>query len=246
MPVAVRGPRLSARRRNALALLSAVAVLGSCYAVIPGVRLEVDRAVAVMAGADIQEIRRYFLSFGLWSPVASAGLMVLHSVLPFLPSFPITIANGLLFGVLWGVLLTWAASMVSGAITYWITDALGRPIVERVVSGKALEAANRFLGRYGNRGVFVARLVPGLPFDVVGYAAGLAETPFWGYMLATAVGNLPGTILLAVAGANLAKGRLFLWITIGLVLGVGILGLLFRKFVGRMFSETRGKDVKSK
>ena len=40
--------------------------------------------------------------------------------------------------------------------------------------------------------VFMLRLVPIFPFDVVNYASGIARLPFKDYILATMVGVIPG------------------------------------------------------
>ena len=51
-------------------------------------------------------LRDYILSFGILAPVASCLLIVLQALAAPVPSFVITFANGLAFGLVWGWLLS--------------------------------------------------------------------------------------------------------------------------------------------
>jgi uncharacterized membrane protein YdjX (TVP38/TMEM64 family) len=80
----------------------------------------------------------------------------------------VTFTNGLLFGWVWGALLSWSSAMVGAALCFWTARALGRPMVERLVGGtRALETSDLFVARHGTRSVLIARLLPFVSFDVV-------------------------------------------------------------------------------
>ena len=53
-------------------------------------------------------------SWGNWAVVASIALMVAHSLVPFPAEF-VTFANGMLFGPVWGVVITWTGAMLGAA-----------------------------------------------------------------------------------------------------------------------------------
>jgi uncharacterized membrane protein YdjX (TVP38/TMEM64 family) len=55
---------------------------------------------------SVEGIERIAEAWGSWAPVASIGLMILHSFVPF-PAELIANANGMLFGPVWGTLVTW-------------------------------------------------------------------------------------------------------------------------------------------
>lgn len=75
-------------------------VLGLLYLFSAGFRAEANRALGILGRGDIAGLRDYIVSFGLWAPVASLLLMVLQGLAAPMPSFLITFANGLAFGVL--------------------------------------------------------------------------------------------------------------------------------------------------
>ncbi len=196
---------LKNRWRNLAILLAVAALLGLAYWLWPGLREQTRRALSTLAGGSIMELREYLRSFGIWAPIVSALVMVLQSVLFPLPAFVVTVTNGLLFGAFWGTLLSWSSAMVGAAICYGIARILGRPAVERLVSKRALAAADRFFERYGNHSVLIARLVPVISFDVVSYVAGVTSISFIGFFVATGIGQLPATIVYSVLGENLPK-----------------------------------------
>jgi uncharacterized membrane protein YdjX (TVP38/TMEM64 family) len=69
--------------------------------------------------------------------------------------------------------------------------------------------------------VFATRLLPFVSFDVISYAAGLTPLTLWRFAVATLLGILPASFVLAHFGDELATGDLH-----GAVLTVLALGLI--------------------
>ena len=59
---------------------------------------------------SIAGVAAYVRGFGLWAPAISLLLMLLQSVIAPLPGSIVAAANGVIFGVWWGTLLSWAAN----------------------------------------------------------------------------------------------------------------------------------------
>jgi len=155
---------------------------------------------------DVNLIRGYILSFGIWAPVMSFFLMVFQSVIAPLPAFLITFANAGLFGWWKGAILSWVSAMAGAALCFFIAKWYGRGPVERLTSKAGLEGVDRFFERYGNYAVFVARLLPFVSFDIVSYGAGLTSMKFWPFFLATGLGQLPATVVYSYVGGMLTEG----------------------------------------
>jgi len=181
-------------------LLAAATLFGLLYLVSAGFRSEVNQALSLLGRGDIAGLRDYILSFGLWAPVASCFLMVLQALVAPVPSFLITFANGLAFGVFWGWMLSLFGHVLAAAVCFGISRSLGRVPVEVLVGKTGLESADRWFARWGVYAVFVARLVPGVAFDVISYAAGLTRMRFKNFVLATALGIFPQTFLYSYLG----------------------------------------------
>ncbi|HEU5316501.1 MAG TPA: TVP38/TMEM64 family protein [Chloroflexota bacterium] len=163
--------------------------------------------------------------------------MVLQSVAAPLPAFVITIVNGLLFGALWGGLLSWSSAMVGAALCYAIARALGRPVVERLVGARPLAKSDAIFERYGTHAVLIARLIPLISFDVVSYAAGLTSIGFLPFLVATGIGQLPATVVYSLLGQNIGAGpRVALW-TVSALASLVVLGLALRGRVERRLAQ---------
>ena len=201
-PVArsVRPDTRSVRWVRFLLLVAAAAVFGLLYLLSEGFRSETNRALGMLGRGDIAGIKGYILSFGVWAPVASCFLMVLQALVAPVPSFLITFANGLAFGVFWGWMLSLFGHVLAAAVCFGISRALGRGPVEVLVGNAGLESADRWFARWGVYAVFAGRLLPGVAFDVISYAAGLTRMGFRNFMVATALGIFPQTFLYSYLG----------------------------------------------
>ena len=119
-----------------LLLATAAAVFGLLYLLSAEFRSETNRALGILGRGDIAGLRDYIVSFGLWAPVASCFLMVLQALVAPVPSFLITFANGLAFGVFWGWMLSLFGHVLAAAVCFGISRALGRVPVEACSSAR--------------------------------------------------------------------------------------------------------------
>jgi uncharacterized membrane protein YdjX (TVP38/TMEM64 family) len=181
-------------------LASAVAVFGLLYLLSDGFRSETNRAVGILGRGDIGGLRDYIVSFGLWAPVASCFLMVLQAIVAPVPSFLITFANGLAFGVFWGWVLSVFGHVLAASVCFGISRALGRVPMEVLVGKAGLESADRWFARWGVYAVFAGRLLPGVAFDAISFAAGLTNMRFRNFLVATTLGIVPQTFLYSYLG----------------------------------------------
>jgi uncharacterized membrane protein YdjX (TVP38/TMEM64 family) len=220
LPPVARPVALEARtiRLLRLVLLLVIAALfGLLYLLVAGFRSEVNQALGILGRGDIAGVRDYILSFGLWAPIASCFLMVLQALVAPVPSFLVTFANGLAFGVFWGWMLSLFGHVLAAAVCFWISRALGREPVEVLVGKTGLQSADRWFARWGMYAVFVGRLVPGVAFDVISYAAGLTRMRFRNFLVATALGIFPQTFLYSYLGRQAPEYVALFLVTSGLV-----------------------------
>jgi uncharacterized membrane protein YdjX (TVP38/TMEM64 family) len=178
-------------------VLGNAALVAAAYLLHDGFRAELGRALAVLASGDGEAVGAYLRAFGVWAPVASLLLMVVQAVAAPVPAILVAFANGLTFGVVGGGLLTVAGQTLAAALCFGIARAVGRPPVEALAGKFGLETADRWFVRWGARGIVLTRLVPGLSFDVISYAAGLTGIRFGPFLAATAIGVAPQAFLYA-------------------------------------------------
>lgn len=162
---------------------------------------------------SIQGAQDAIRSWGAWGIAASIALMVVHSFLPF-PSEVIALANGMVYGPLWGAVITWVGAMLGASLSFALVRAFGRPLVMRLLSPASQRALEHWSVRQGGRALLAARLMPVVAFNLVNYAAALTHISWWTFLWATGLGILPLTILLSVLGENVLDMPASLWLAI--------------------------------
>ncbi|MEN2257914.1 TVP38/TMEM64 family protein [Paraclostridium benzoelyticum] len=155
---------------------------------------------------NLESLKQYILSFGIWAPIISFTLMILQSVAAPLPAFLITFANAALFGWVKGAILSWISAMAGAALCFYIARFLGRDTVEKFTSKFAIDSVDEFFNKYGKHTILIARLLPFMSFDLVSYAAGLTSMSFVSFFIATGIGQLPATIIYSYVGDMLTGG----------------------------------------
>lgn len=176
------------------------------YLFVPKVNSLVNKMSSYLVSLDMEGLKEYILSFGVWAPIISFLLMILQSIAAPLPAFIITFANAALFGWANGAILSWTSSMVGASLCFYIAKFLGRSTVENITSKFALNKIDDFFDKYGKHTVLIARLLPFMSFDLVSYAAGLTSMSFISFFIATGIGQLPATIVYSYVGGMLTGG----------------------------------------
>ncbi|HEY5719212.1 MAG TPA: VTT domain-containing protein, partial [Gammaproteobacteria bacterium] len=97
--------------------------------------------------------------WGAWGVAGSLGLMVLHSFVPF-PAECLAIANGMVFGFLWGSVITWSGAMLGALLAFGLARSLGQPFVQRRLSARNWGRVEHWSHAHGWSTLLTARLVP--------------------------------------------------------------------------------------
>lgn len=124
------------------------AVILICVFVEP-VRSTIEQLFFLFSLCDVDIIKGYILSFGLWAPLISFALMLFQSLIAPLPAFLITFANAAIFGWVFGALLSWTSAMAGAALCFGIARYFGREVAEKLTSKMALGEVDRFFKQYG-------------------------------------------------------------------------------------------------
>lgn len=217
--------------------LGIIVLLIGIYIFVPSVNTVINQVVSYLTTLDLEGLKQYILSFGIWAPIVSFLLMILQSVAAPLPAFVITFANAALFGWVKGAILSWSSAMAGAAICFYIAKFLGRDTVERITSKFALKSVDEFFEKYGNHTILIARLLPFMSFDLVSYVAGLTSMSFISFFVATGIGQLPATIVYSYVGGMLTGGAKLMMMGILTLFAISILIYLIKK----IWSEKQNK-----
>ena len=152
-------------------------------------------------GLEAEEKLEAWLQGYAGSPWAFAATVLLFIASAFIgaPQFILIAACVVAFGPSLGFFYSWAATVASAGVTYW----LGRGPTARLLDrygGRTLGRLKGFVGKNAFYASFMIRNVPSAPFIVVNMAFGATRASFPAYLLGCALGVLPKTALVAFFG----------------------------------------------
>ena len=122
-----------------------------------------------------------------------------------LPTGPLSYGAGAMFGVIRGSIYVWIASMVGATLGFF----LARGILAKAAR-KMLGDRKKKLGdiKKGNAALtaFRMHLFPLIPFGLFNYAAAISKMPLREFLVGTAFGIIPGTLLSTFIGDRVLAG----------------------------------------
>ncbi|MGB3512558.1 MAG: TVP38/TMEM64 family protein [Microcoleaceae cyanobacterium] len=153
---------------------------------------------------NIPEILRSILiwieSLGLWSPVT---FVIIYNVatLLFIPGSVLTLGGGVIFGVIWGSIYVFIASTLGATIAFMVGRYISRDwICKQFERHPKFKAIDRAVVTQGLKIVFLTRLCPLFPFNLLNYAFGVMQVSLKDYILGS-IGMIPGTIMYVYIGS---------------------------------------------
>jgi uncharacterized membrane protein YdjX (TVP38/TMEM64 family) len=151
------------------------------------------------AGGAIPRFAAWVEELGWLGPaVFVAGYAA--AVVAFAPASLLTLAAGAIFGVARGTLYVFVAASLGACLAFLVARHGARGLVERHIAGdRRFAAIDRAVGEQGRRIVFLLRLSPAIPFNLLNYALGLTRVRFTDYAVAC-LGMLPGTLAYVYSG----------------------------------------------
>lgn len=172
---------------------------------------------------DIDVLISKVRNLGIYGPLLLIGLMALAIVFNPLPSAPIALGAGAIYGHTLGTVYIVAGAELGAILAFMIARWAGYDLTRRFFgeSGalKGISSQNTLTTL-----VFVSRLIPFMSFDLVSYGAGLSPIKPWRFAMATLLGLLPVSFALAHFGAEIGHGNYRT--LVGIVLVIGLLTIV--------------------
>ena len=185
-------------RRHILIGLLLTATIALIYIVL-------HRTGTISLFMDSEKLREVIEKAGTLGPLVIIGFFMIAVVINPLPSAPIALAAGFAYGHTWGTVYVVIGSVTGAFIAFLIARLLGHDILYRWFGDKLkVGLLGSQLGLMGM--IIVLRLLPFISFDIVSYAAGLTNITWWRFLIATTVGIVPASFLLAHFGSEMGTG----------------------------------------
>lgn len=138
-------------------------------------------------------------SLGLAAPVAFVGLYT-AAVVVLVPASALTIVGGALFGVAGGFALGFVGAVTGSLCAFLLgRHGLRRRVEAQLARMPRLAAVDRAVSAQGRRVVFLLRLSPVVPYNLLNYALGLTTISSRDFLVAS-LGMIPATLTYAYLG----------------------------------------------
>jgi uncharacterized membrane protein YdjX (TVP38/TMEM64 family) len=168
--------------------------------------LAVAALAAYLLRDGVPDLRATIAAAGFWGPLM---FVLLHGVVSAgpVPRTVFTLAAGVLFGSLIGLLAALTGTALAAGLSYVVAKLVGGRMVERHAHLPAIAWVRQRVQHRGLLAMISLRLIPAMPFSVMNYASALSGARILPYLLGTVLGVLPGTISMVVLGDAAVGGN---------------------------------------
>ena len=159
--------------------------------------------MVVIGGIDRQQLQTWLEAMGIFAPIIYIFLYTVATWL-ILPSTPLNLTGGAIFGIWWGTLWTTVAALLAAIVAFGFTRTIGRELIIRKFAGR-WDAVDAEIRQGGLFYMFAIRLLPIIPYGIVNFVAGLTSIKFKDYFIGTLFGTLPGVLPFVMMGAGIGE-----------------------------------------
>lgn len=180
---------------------------------------------------DSNDIQAYINSFDKLGPIVYIIMFALVPLTLF-PDSVLAIGGGLVFGLVKGYIYTVIGALLGATLSFYISRKLGRDFVKKITKER-LDNIEKMVDSNGFFIVFILRLIPLFPFDIISYGSGLTSVKYKEFISATFLGTIPGILVFTNIGAQSVNMRSdSFYLSIGLLVLLIIISLFLKnKFI---------------
>ena len=186
---------------------------------------------------DFDDIIAYLQSYRLESIPIYIYIQVTQIII--IPGQIFNLAAGYLYTFFPALLFSIIGAFVGTLVSFWIARWLGSDFVHIFFGReKTQDYVKKLNSKKAYTIVFFIYLIPGIPKDVVSYAAGVSDMKFKPFMLLSLIGRLPGMMGSIMIGSMWHKEEYIGMIILAvLAITAFILCIVFRKKINKFLDE---------
>lgn len=155
---------------------------------------------------SMEEVAEYIQSFGPMAMLVSMVLDIFVNAVGFLPSIFISTANGLVFGMWTGIIISWLAETIGVVISFYIMRYFLRDTADKLIAkSTVLMKVDDFSGKNGFVVMLFARSLPYFPSGVITALGAISKIKPRDYILANLIGKFPSTALEVAIGTDIVN-----------------------------------------
>ncbi|MBN7772512.1 TVP38/TMEM64 family protein [Clostridium aminobutyricum] len=194
----------------------------------------------------LDSVNAYLEQYKTASIFVYIALQIVQIIICIIPGQGLQFTAGYAYGFWLGFLFSLIGAAVGAIITFYLARFLGRDALH-LIFGE--ERINKFVKRINSkRGftiVFVIFLVPGLPKDLLNYAAGVSNMRLKAFLLISLIGRSPAMMCSIMIGSMFNKGS---YVGIGILAFIAavlcVLGIKFHENLTKYIDQCYNKLIR--
>ena len=160
--------------------------------------------------ANPESLRSFILSFGILAPIGLIILQMLQTTISIIPSQLTTILAGFIFGPLWGLIYSLVGAFFGSLFIFTLARKYGKKIASFFFTEEEVVHFVLFFEQKKLLALFMARIAPLFPNDLVSSAAALTDISLFHFNLVSTAGFMVQMVILSYFGAELREGSVTL------------------------------------
>jgi uncharacterized membrane protein YdjX (TVP38/TMEM64 family) len=164
--------------------------------------------IALLTLSAVLPVKEWIRSFINWvqqlGPIGVVVFIVAYALATvlFLPGWIFTVGAGLVYGVVGGTLVALTGAVIGATLAFIVARyVLRKTIEEYTKKNPRFKAIDDAIGKNGWKIIGLLRLSPLIPFNLSNYFYGITSVSLKAYVVVSAIGMIPGTLLYAYLGA---------------------------------------------
>ena len=191
---------MSSKKKVAIAILKLIFLI--LIVVLIPLYLYFYQQDFLMRFRDFNDIVSFLERYKLQSIPIYIILQIAQIVISVLPGQFFQLAAGYLYTFWPALLFSYIGAFLGTTITFWLAKGLGSDFVHIFFEkDKTEDYVKRLNSKKAYTIVFLLYAIPGIPKDVVSYAAGLSEMKYKPFIILSTIGRLPGMMGSIIIGS---------------------------------------------
>lgn len=179
-------------------------------------------------------IRNLLINSGIFGYVFMVLLLIASIPLP-IPSTPIVLGGGYVYGTIVGSLLSLIGIVLGASVSFLLVRHFGRPLLEKMVDEHQIIHFNHVFKKRGAIAALISYAIPIFPSDAVSLVLGLTRISFGTFLGIVILGHIPRVLLINSLGGNIYSGLTLSTFLILLGTLIFVLIAAFREPLKRFF-----------
>ncbi len=179
-------------------------------------------------------VRDYLIGLGTAGYFMFIVLLLATIPLP-MPSTPVVLGGGYVYGVFLGTILALIACAIGGTISFLLVKKYGKPLLYKMVDEKHIVHFNHVFKKRGIMAAIVSYSIPLFPSDVINFILGLTKMKYHIFLILLILTHIPRYLIVNSLGEDLATRFTLKTLIIAILGAVFVLVAIFREKLKKIF-----------